>query len=144
MIRIVIWTNLNAQSVFTYQIWIFLILWCSKSWEDSKDYKFVIFGCTELKIWIKQVNRRFDTILKIDSNWTHKIWSFIVLLDSRSSKDSNGISFVIFGPTDQKIWFSKYLDEIWFKNLIWICFNPRVATWVGTGSFGLALWIIGF
>jgi hypothetical protein len=56
--------------------------------------------------------------LKIVSNWTHKIWSFIVLLDSRSFKDSNEISFVIFRPTDQKIWISKDWVHIWLLNSI--------------------------
>jgi hypothetical protein len=119
MVKLVIRIDLNTQSVCTYQISNFLFLWCSTIWEDSRDYKFVNFGLTELKIWIKHVNRRFDSNLKIVSNWTHKIWSFIVLLDSRCSKDSNGISFIIFGPTDQKIWFSEDLDQFWFQILIW-------------------------
>jgi hypothetical protein len=127
--KIVIWTSLNAQSVCMYQIWNFLILWCSTCWEDSKDYKFVIFGLTELKIWIKQANRRFDSILKIVSNWTHKIWIIIVLLDSWCSKDSNGILFVIFGCRDQKIWILQGWVEIWFENLFKICFDQRLATW---------------
>jgi hypothetical protein len=130
MIKIVIWIDLNAQSVCTYQIWIFLILWCSTSWGDSKDYKIVIFGLTELKIWIYQANRRFDSNLKIVSNWTHKIWIFTVLMDSRCSKDSNHISFVIFGPTDQKIWFLEDWNGIWFEILNRICFKAEVATWL--------------
>jgi hypothetical protein len=125
----VIWTNLNAQSVCTYQIWIFLILWCSTSWEDSRDYKIVIFGYPEQKIWIYQANREFDSNLKIVSNWTHKIWSFIALLDSRCSKDSNEILFAIFGLTEQKLWFFKDLDQIWFQTSIWFSFDPRLATW---------------
>jgi hypothetical protein len=135
----VISTNLNVQSVCTYQIWIFLILWCSTRWEDSRDYKFVIFGHLVLKIWIKQANRRFDSNLKLVSNWTHKIWSFIVLLDSICSKDSNGISFVIFGPRDQKIWI---LQE-WTKFQFVISNLNRVRsgcdTWrvlVGVYQFG--------
>jgi hypothetical protein len=124
----VIWIDLNAQSVCTYQIWIFLILWCSTSWEDSKDYKFVIFGWTELKIWIYQANRRSDSNLKIVSNWAHKIWSFTVLLDSTLSKDSNDISFVIFGPTDQKIWILQDWIKFWFENLFEFCFDPMLAT----------------
>jgi hypothetical protein len=52
MAKIVIREDLNAQSVCTYQIWAFLILWCSTSLEDSKDYKFENFGLTEQKIWI--------------------------------------------------------------------------------------------
>jgi hypothetical protein len=137
----VIWTNLNAQSVCTYQIWIFLILWCSTSWEDSRDYKFVIFGYPEQKIWINQANRRFDSNLKIVSNWTHKIWSFIVLLDSTLPKDSNGISFVIFRVTDQKIWIMQDWIEIWFENLFWFLFDPRLATWLDlTGRYRF-VWI---
>jgi hypothetical protein len=107
MIKLVIWRDWNAQSVCTYQLWNFLILWCSTCSEDSIDYKFVIFGYLVQKIWINHANREFDSNLKIVSNWTHKIWSFIVLMDSTSSKDSNGISFAIFRITDQKIWFSK-------------------------------------
>jgi hypothetical protein len=118
MVKLVIWKDLNAQSVCMYQIWIFLILWCSTSWEESRDYKFVIFGSTEQKIWIYQANRRFDSNLKIVSNWTHKIWSFIVLRDSRSLKDSNEILFVIFRVTDQKLWFFKDLDQIRFQTSI--------------------------
>jgi hypothetical protein len=123
MFRIVIWIDLNAQSVCTYQIWIFLILWCSTSWEDSRYYKIVIFGLIELKIWSNQANGRFDSNLKMVSNWTHKIWSIIVLLDSRGFKDSNGISFAIFGPMDQKIWISEDWNQIWFEILI------RVSIW---------------
>jgi hypothetical protein len=52
MIKLVIWMNLNAQSVYTYQIWCFLILWCSTWLEDSKCYKFVISGWLKQKIWI--------------------------------------------------------------------------------------------
>jgi hypothetical protein len=135
----VIWTNLNAQSVCTYQIWYLLILWCSTSWEDSKDYKFVIFGWTELKIWIDQANRRFDPNLKIVSNWTHKIKDIIVLLDSRCSKDSNGILFVIFEPTDQKIWFFKVLAKFRFRNLFRLEFELEADTWldlIGWYRFG--------
>jgi hypothetical protein len=44
MAKIVIWIDLNAQSVCTYQIWIFLVLWCSTGQGLSKDYKIVIFG----------------------------------------------------------------------------------------------------
>jgi hypothetical protein len=57
MIREVIWINLNVQSVCTYQLWNFLNLWCSRWYEDSRDYKFVIFGCVEQKVWIKWCNR---------------------------------------------------------------------------------------
>jgi hypothetical protein len=49
------------------------------------------------------------------SNWTHKIWSIIVLLDSICPKDSNDISFAIFGSIEQKLWFSEDLDQIWFQ-----------------------------
>jgi hypothetical protein len=114
----VIWTNLNAQSVCTYQIWIFLILWCSACWEDSKDYKIVIFGHLVLKIWIKQANREFDSNFKIVANWTHEIWSFIVLLDSVFPKYSNEVLFVIFGLMKWKIWFLQDWIEIWFLNSI--------------------------
>jgi hypothetical protein len=136
MIKLVIWIDLNAQSVCTYQLWIFLILWCSTSWEDSKNYKFVIFGWTEPKIWIKHANREFDSNSKIVSNWTHKIWSFIVPLDSRCSKDSNGISFVIFGPTDQNIWILQDWVEIWFEILFRNRFDSDRATWqIPTGAY---------
>jgi hypothetical protein len=130
----VIWIDLNAQGVCTYQIWILLILWCSTCSEESIDYKFVIFGLTELKIWIYQANRRFDSNLKVVSNWTHEIWSFIVLLDSRCSKDSNGISFVIFWVTDQKLWFFKDLDQFWFEKPIWILF------WSEAGHMAISDW----
>jgi hypothetical protein len=56
--------------------------------------------------------------LKIDSYLTHKIRSFIVLLDSRCSKDSNGILFAIFGCRDQKIWILQDWDQFWFEILI--------------------------
>jgi hypothetical protein len=118
MVKLVIRIDLNAQSVCTYQIWNFLILWCSTRSEDSIGYKFLIFGLTELKIRINQANRRFDSNLKIVSNWTHKIWVFIALLDSKCSKDSNEISFVIFGPTDQMIWILQDLDQFWFGTSI--------------------------
>jgi hypothetical protein len=139
MVKLVIWIDLNAQSVCTCQIWIFLILWCSTRWEDSKDYKFVIFGHLVLKIWIKHACRHVWFNLKIVSNWTHKIWIIIALLDSRCSKDSNGILFVNFRVTDQKIWNIKVLDEIWFKFLFWNLFESGKATWcvlIGRYRFG--------
>jgi hypothetical protein len=40
----------------------------------------------------------------------------MVLLDSTSHKDSNGILFAIFQVTDQKIWIFEVVDvlkEIW-------------------------------
>jgi hypothetical protein len=129
MLKLVIWIDLNAQSLCTYQLWNFLILWYSTCWEDSKDYNFVIFGLTKLKIRFKQVNRRFDSVLKIDSNWTHKIGSFILLLDSTLSKDSNGISFVNFRVTHQNIWILQDWIKFWFENLFEFCFDPRLATW---------------
>jgi hypothetical protein len=129
MIKVLIWIDLNAQSVCTYQLWNFLFLWCSTWLEDSRDYKIVIFGLTKLKIWIKQVNRRFDSNLKIDSNWAHKIWSLIVLLDSRCSKDSNGILFVIFGSMKRKIWILQDWVEIWLEISIWIGSIRNRATW---------------
>jgi hypothetical protein len=50
MIRIVIWIDLNAQSVCTCQVRKFLVLECSTSSEESIDYKIVIFGSIELKV----------------------------------------------------------------------------------------------
>jgi hypothetical protein len=143
----VIWIDLDAQSVCTYQLWIFLILRCSTRSEDSRDYTFIIFGHLVQKIWIKQANRRFDSNLRIVSKWTHEIWGFIVLRDSTSFKDSNGISFVIFGPTDQKIWFSEDLDQFWFQNLNRNRFKTGGSRGrfllARTGSTGSRLWIVG-
>jgi hypothetical protein len=140
MIKLVIWRDLNAQSVCTYQLWCLLILWCSTSCEDSKDYKFVIFGLTEQKIWIYHANRRFDSNLKIDSKWTHKIWNFIVLLDSRYSKDSNEILFAILWVTDQKIWILQDWDQIWFIVLFWISFLTR--SWhVACSGRAIPIWV---
>jgi hypothetical protein len=131
MAKIVIWEDLNAQSVCTYQIWIFLILWCSASSKESRDYKFVIFGHLVQKIWIKQASRRFSPNLKIVSNWTHEIWDFIELLDSTGFKDSNSIPFAIFGPSDQKIWILQGWGQIWFeiliRNSVWT--RGRHAAW---------------
>jgi hypothetical protein len=129
MFKLVIWIDLNAQSVCTYQLWNFLILWCSTWLEDSRDHKFINFGWTELKIWIKQVNRRVWFNLKMISNWILKLWFINALLDSTYSKDSNGMLFVKFWVTDQKIWIIKVLDEIWCQNLIWIRFKSEEATW---------------
>jgi hypothetical protein len=131
MVKIVIWEDLNAQSVCTYQTWIFLILWCSTSFKESRDYKFVIFGLLVQKIWIKQTNRRFNPNLEIVSNWTHEIWDFIVILDSTGFKDFNGISFAIFGPTGQKIWILQDWNQIWFENLnrISVLTRGRHAAW---------------
>jgi hypothetical protein len=125
MFKLVIWMNLNAQSVCTCQIWIFLILWCSTWWEDSKDYKFVIFGHLKQKIWFKQVNGEVWLNLKMISIWLLKLCTISALLDSTHSKDSNDILFAIFRVTDQKIWFIKVLDQIWFQILIRICFKSR-------------------
>jgi hypothetical protein len=49
MIKVVIWMNLNAPSLCTYQLWCFLILKCSTCQEDSIDYKFVIFLISRTK-----------------------------------------------------------------------------------------------
>jgi hypothetical protein len=125
----VIWIDLDAQSVCTYQVWIFLILWCSTSWQESRDYKFVIFGHPEQKIWFKQADRGFNSNLKIVSNWTHKIWSFISLLDFRCSKDSNEILFAIFGLIEWKLWILQDWVEIWLDISIWIGLIRNRATW---------------
>jgi hypothetical protein len=120
MIRIVIWMDLNVQSVCTCQVWKFLVLECSTSSEESIDYKIVIFGSIELKVWISHANRRVDSNLKMVSDWTHKIWNFIVLPDSTIPKDSNEILFAIFRVTDQKLWIFEDADQIWFQNLNWV------------------------
>jgi hypothetical protein len=73
MAKIVIWIDLNAQSVCTYQFWIFMILWCSTGQGLSKDYKIEIFGYLVQQIRIKQANRRFIHNLKKVSDGTHKI-----------------------------------------------------------------------
>jgi hypothetical protein len=49
----------------------------------------------------------------------------MALMDSTSLKVSNDILFTIFGPRDQKIWFIKDLDQIWFQILIQIGFKSR-------------------
>jgi hypothetical protein len=49
-------------------------------------------------------------------------------MDSTHSKDSNGILFVKFRITDQKIWFLQDLDQFWFKNSIRICFKSEADT----------------
>jgi hypothetical protein len=85
MIKLVIWIDLNAQSVCTYQHWCFLILWCSTWLEDSKYYKFVIFGCVIQKIWIKQGRRLIWFNLKMNSIWILKLWNIIAPLDSTLS-----------------------------------------------------------
>jgi hypothetical protein len=108
MFKLVIWIDLKAQSMYTYQIWSFLILWCSTWLENSIDYKFVFFWHLEQKIWIKQVNRYVWFNLKIDSIWILNLWDIMALLDSTCLKVSNGILFVIFGCRDQKIWISKF------------------------------------
>jgi hypothetical protein len=128
MTRIVIWIDLNAQSVCTYQIWIFLILWCSTGLEDSIDYKLEIFGCVIQKIWIKQAKRRVWFNLKIVSNWILKLWIIITLVDSTYSKDSNDILFEIFRVRKQKLWIMQDSIEIWHEFLFWISFKPEVAT----------------
>jgi hypothetical protein len=52
----------------------------------------------------------------------------MVLMDSTCLKFSSDILFVIFGCRNQKLLIFKDLDEIWFENLIWICFGSEVAT----------------
>jgi hypothetical protein len=63
-------TNLNAQGLCTYQLLCFLILWCSTWSEDSKDYKFGIFGCVEENIWIYLCNRWVWINLKMNFKLT--------------------------------------------------------------------------
>jgi hypothetical protein len=127
MIKLVIWIDLSAQSVCMYQLWYFLILWYS--WlEDSIDYKFIMFGYLEQKLWIKQANRCVWFKLKIDSIWILKLCVIMVLLDSTHSKVSNDILFVIFGPMNQKIWIIQYWTEFRFEILFYICFESEQAT----------------
>jgi hypothetical protein len=60
-------------------------------------------------------------------------------MNSTCSKVSNGILFVIFGLTNQQIWILQDLNKIWFRILIWIYFDPRLATWslpIGPYRFG--------
>jgi hypothetical protein len=73
----------------------------------------------------------------------------MVLLDSRSLKDSNGILFAIFGPRDQKIWILQDSMEFWFEILLRICFKLEAGTWqlsIGSYRFGqidvLSRWIL--
>jgi hypothetical protein len=139
MIKIVIWLNLIVASVCTFQVWILLILECCTCSEESIDYKIVIFGLTELKIWIKQVNRSVWFSLQKISVRTHKIWSFIVLLDSTFPKDSNEILFSIFGLINRKIWILQDWVEIWLEFSIWIGLIRNRATWrflIGRYQFG--------
>jgi hypothetical protein len=122
--------------VCTYKIWISLILWWSTSSKEFRDYKFVIFGLLVQKIRIIQTNRRFSPNLKIVSKWTHEIRAFIILLDSTGFKDSNGISFAIFGPTDQKIWISQDWDQIWFEIPI------RISVWTRGRHAARSGWLV--
>jgi hypothetical protein len=100
----------------TCQIWNFLILRCSTCWENSRDYKFVIFGHLVQKIWIKQTNRIVWFNLKIVSIWILNLWNISALINSTCSKDSSGILFVIFGCRDQKIWIIQEWTQFWFLN----------------------------
>jgi hypothetical protein len=116
----VIWIDLNAQSVCTYQIGNFLILWCSTWLVDSIDYKFVIFGWTEQKIWINLANKRVCFDLKRNSIWILKLWIICVLMYSTCCKVSNGILFAIFRVIDWKLWFLQvcgYLKRSFKSNL---------------------------
>jgi hypothetical protein len=141
MIKLVIWMNLNAQSVCMYQLWCFLILWCSTWLEDSKDYKFEIFGCIDQKTWIKEGNRWVWFNLKMNSIWILTLWHFTVLIDSTLYKLSRDILFVNFGCTVWKLWILQESNKIWFKTLIWNLFDLGGLTHVafllaGTSSFG--------
>jgi hypothetical protein len=63
----------------------------------------------------------------------------MVLQDSRSLKDSNGISFAKFGRRDQKIWIKQDSVEIWFEFLFWNLFEPEIDTYryvIGWYRFG--------
>jgi hypothetical protein len=77
MIRTMISIKLNAQSVCTYQLWSFLIVWCSTRLEDSKHNKIIIFGCTEKRYELNSVIEGFDSIWKwIQINY----WNYGILL----------------------------------------------------------------
>jgi hypothetical protein len=58
-------------------------------------------------------------------------------MDSTSSKDSNGILFVNFRVTDQKIWILQVADDL---KVIWIGTDPGATRgcvlFVGTVSVG--------
>jgi hypothetical protein len=129
MIKLVIWMNLYAQSVYTYQIWCFLIRWCSTWLEDSKCYKFVIYGWLKQNIWIYWCGRRISFNLKMNSNWILKLWSISALLGSTHYKLSYGILFVIFGCMFCKLWISKVSAENRFAFLILIEFELEAHTW---------------
>jgi hypothetical protein len=60
-------------------------------------------------------------------------------MDTTLHKDSIDILFAIFWVTDQKIWFIKVLDEIWFQILFESCFKSGAATClllIGAYRFG--------
>jgi hypothetical protein len=50
-------------------------------------------------------------------------------MDSTCSKDSNGILFVFFWVTDQKLWIIKLWTKFRFKFLFWTYFESEQATW---------------
>jgi hypothetical protein len=53
----------------------------------------------------------------------------MALLDSTCFKVFNGILFVIFRVTDQKLWFFKVSAQIWFNFYIEFLFDLEKATW---------------
>jgi hypothetical protein len=52
-------------------------------------------------------------------------------MDYTLPKDFNGILFAIFRVTDQKLWFFKDLNKIWFLKsiLISVCFRDWHVAW---------------
>jgi hypothetical protein len=74
--------------------------------------------------------QRVDSDLPMDSKWTHKIIGFIDPLDSAHPKDSNEVSFAIFGSTEQKLWFFEGLDQFRFQTSIWKSIKPEAYTWL--------------
>jgi hypothetical protein len=93
--------------VCTYQLWCFLILWCSTWLEDSKDYKFVIFGWVEQKIWISQGNRWVWINLKMSSNLITDTMKYMALVDSTLPKLSIDILFVQIRVVGLFLWIKQ-------------------------------------
>ena len=82
MTRTLFRTNFNFASLCTYQLLFSLILWCSTSSKDSRDYKFVSFGSVDhpkLILQVLGVHRCFKLQLQTLYR-THVIFLHILVL----------------------------------------------------------------
>ena len=116
IVRLVIWTIFNLQSVCTYQILFYVILLCSTCSKDSRDYKIIKFGQVELILWIKWPKQVILALLKLCQKHLQNMYRFFAYLIRACYKLSKTYLFAIFGQVLDFISIYKVWYQIWHLN----------------------------